>query len=164
MSETAPQYLTMKKCKIVCVLFALMALVLSARAEIAADKKAEIEKMLKLTGMERMMEQMKVQMIASMKANAPDVPSEFWTKFSEKMNTHELIEKLLPVYDKYYSLEDLRAVNAFYSSPSGQKILATLPQVMQEAMRIGQDWGRKIGQEAVAEIEAERSAKANQGK
>jgi hypothetical protein len=31
---------------------------------------------------------------------------------------------------KYYTLEDLRAVNAFYSSPAGQKIRATVPKVM----------------------------------
>jgi hypothetical protein len=57
--------------------------------------------------------------------------------------------------DKYYTIDDLKAVNAFYESPAGQKLLATLPQVMQ----IGQAWGQKIGKEAADEAEKEMKKK-----
>jgi hypothetical protein len=50
-------------------------------------------------------------------------------------------------------------VNAFYESPTGQKILSTLPQVMAESMKIGQEWGEKIGREAAEEIQAELKKK-----
>ena len=131
------------------------ALALSVRAEVAPEKRAEIEKMLRLTGMEKLVEQMKTQMIVGLQANMPGAPVGFWEKFSAKLDARELVEKIVPIYDKYYTLDDLRAVNAFYSSPAGQKILSTLPQVMKESMSVGQEWGQKIGREAAAEITAE---------
>lgn len=115
--------------------------------------------MLKLTGMERMVDQMMKQMIQSMSANRKDVPSAFWQRFEKKINSAELIERIIPLYDKYYTLEDLRAVNAFYSSPAGQRVLQTLPQIMQESMLVGQEWGRQIGERAAAEVIAEMKEK-----
>lgn len=40
-----------------------------------------------------------------------------------------------------------------------KQLLATLPQVMQEAMQIGQAWGQKIGKEAADEAEKEMKKK-----
>src|SRR5579863_1850314 len=127
----------------------------SAHADIAPEKRAEIEKMLRLTGMEKLTQQMMAQMIDGFKKQMPDAPSDFWNKFQQKLDTHELIEKIMPVYDKYYTVEDLKAINAFYESPAGQKILSTLPQVMRESMQIGQEWGARIGKQAAAEADAE---------
>jgi uncharacterized protein len=103
---------------------------------------------------------METQMISSLKAQMPQVPDLFWTKFQQKMDTHELIEKVIPVYDKYYTIEDLKAINLFYETPAGQKVLSTLPQLIQETMRIGQQWGEKMGKEAVEEAEQELEKKA----
>lgn len=130
-----------------------------AHAEIAPEKRKEIEKMLRLTGMEKLMTQMKTQMISALQRQMPDVSEEFWTRFSRKMDMRELTEKIIPVYDKYYTLEDLKAVNAFYESPAGQKVLATLPQVMQESMKIGEEWGEQVGKQAAAEAEQESKKK-----
>ena len=62
-----------------------------------------------------------------------------------------------PLYDKYYTLDDLKAINAFYASPTGQKVLTSLPQIMQESMKIGQEWGAKIGAQAEEEIKQEKA-------
>ncbi len=126
---------------------------------ITPEKRAEIEKMLRLTGMEKLMDQMKNQMLTQLQSGTPSVPADFWKKFSDQMDMSELIEIIIPIYDKYYTLEDLRAVNTFYSSATGQKILTTLPQLMQESMAAGQKWGEKIGKKAVDEIAAEAKAK-----
>lgn len=115
--------------------------------------------MLRLTGMEKLITQMKSQMISALQKQTPGVSQDFWNRFEQKMDARELIEKIIPVYDKYYTLEDLKAVNAFYESPAGQKILATLPQVMQESMKIGQEWGEKIGKQAAAEAKGESQKK-----
>jgi hypothetical protein len=131
----------------------------TGRADISADKRKEIEKLLRLTGVEKLADQMKNQMLSSFRTNMPQVPELFWTKFEQKMDTHELVEKIIPVYDKYYTTEDLKALNAFYESAVGQKVISTLPQVMQETMKIGQDWGQKIGKEAAEQAEAELKKK-----
>ncbi|HEY8931788.1 MAG TPA: DUF2059 domain-containing protein [Rariglobus sp.] len=133
------------------------------QAEIDKAKRQEIETMLKLTGMERIADQMMAQMIQGMSVNMKGMPPEFWQRFSQKIRASELIERIIPLYDKYYSLEDLRAVNAFYSSPAGQRVLQTLPQIMQESMKIGQEWGREIGERAAAEVMAEMKDKKKPG-
>lgn len=130
-----------------------------AHAEISKEKRKEVEKMLRLTGMEKLMDQMKTQMISALKAQMKEVPEEFWKKFQEKMDTRELLEKLIPLYDKYYTIEDLKAVNAFYESSAGQKVLSSLPQIMQESMKVGQEWGAKIGKQAAEEAEQELKKK-----
>ena len=140
---------------LILLVFATIACSLPARADISPEKRAQIEKLLQLTGTERLMGQMENQLIATFKAQMPQVPEAFWTKFQQKMNTREMIDLIIPVYDKYYTLEDLKAVNAFYQTPVGQKVLSTLPQVMQETMKIGQEWGQKKGQQAAEEAEQE---------
>jgi hypothetical protein len=131
----------------------------NAHAEISPEKRKEVEKMLRLTGMEKLVTQMEHQMISAFQKQIPDVSEDFWSRFEKKLDVRELIEKIIPVYDKYYTLEDLKAVNAFYESPAGQKILSTLPQVMQEAVKIGQEWGEQIGKQAAAEAEEESKKK-----
>lgn len=141
------------------VLIIIFSSISEARAEISKEKRQQIEKMLRLTGMEKLMVQIKTQMVAGLKVNMKDVPEAFWQKFQLKMDTRELLEKIIPLYDKYYTIEDLKAVNAFYESPAGQKVLSTLPQITQESMKIGQEWGAKIGEQAAAEAEEESNKK-----
>ena len=131
-----------------------------AQSTITPEKRQEITTMLQLTGMEKLMDQMKLQMLTSLRGRATDLPEAFWTKMASKMDMHELLEKLIPLYDKYYTLEDLKAVNAFYKSPVGQKVMSTLPKIMQESMLVGREWGEKIGRQVAAEIEQERKAPA----
>ena len=125
------------------------------RADIDASKRSEIEKLLRLTGLENTMN----QMIASLKSKLPEASGSFWDKFSSKLNAHDLLDQLIPLYDKYYSLEDLRAVNAFYQSEAGKKIISTMPLIMKEAMTIGQAWGEKVGKQAFDEFKADQDAR-----
>jgi hypothetical protein len=148
----------MKKLLIL-VLIALISCTVPARADISPEKRAAIESLLKATGMEKLMNQMIVQMIDTFKAQAPDVPQEFWDKLLQQMDTHELIEKLMPIYDKYYTMDDLKAINAFYTSPVGQKLIANLPQITQESMQIGRQWGEDLGKRVAKQVEDEQKAR-----
>ena len=107
--------------------------------------------------MEKLVDQMMTQMITTYRAQMPNVSAEFWDKFAQKVKASDLIDQLLPLYDKYYSLEDLRAVNVFYSSQAGQHMLSAMPKLMQESMAIGQAWGQKIGRQAAEEAQASAS-------
>ena len=150
------------------LLLALIAIFSSmsvTHAEISKEKRKEIEKMLQLTGMEKMFVQIKAQMVSGLKAQTKQLPESeqppesFWEKLQEKMDTRELLEKIIPLYDKYYTIEDLKAVNSFYESSAGQKLLSTLPQIMQESMKIGQEWGERIGKEVAEEAAKELEKK-----
>jgi len=67
------------------------------------------------------------------------VPPEFDAKFKKWMDDliqgmpiDEMTQAMIPAYQKHFTHGDIEAMNAFYSSPLGQKVLQELPVVMQE--------------------------------
>jgi hypothetical protein len=57
-----------------------------------------------------------------------------------------------PVYNKYYSQEEIKQLIVFYESPLGRKVIEVTPLATQETMLIGQEWGEKLGQDIVDEL------------
>jgi hypothetical protein len=133
-------------------------------SQIPKEKVAEIEKTLRLVGVEKLMGQMKGQMFGMFRQQMKDVPEEFWKKAEDKFDTNELLVLIIPLYDKYYSTDDLKAINAFYESPAGQKVLSSLPAIMQESMNIGRKWGEEVGRRVQQEIEEELRQKRSKPK
>ena len=132
----------------------------SSLADIEPAKRKEIEKLLELTGMSKLMGQMMDQMFASMKANGEsEMTDEFLTRFRANVDTSELINQMIPIYDRHFSLEDIRSINAFYQTDAGKRMLASMPQVMADAMQVGQKWGQSIGEKVAEELKKERAAK-----
>jgi hypothetical protein len=76
-------------------------------------------------------------------------------KFDERKG--ELIDQVAGLYAEQLSLEELGAVTTFYRSPAGAKMMSIQPQVMRQAMQIGQRWGAQLGREI--EEEARRELK-----
>ncbi len=70
------------------------------------------------------------------------VPADFDTRFKKIMDDmaknmpfDDIIQAMIPAYEKHFTHGDIEAMNAFYSSPVGQKVLEELPAVMQEGMQ-----------------------------
>ena len=127
----------------------------AARPAIAKEKVVEIQKTLRLVGMEKLMDQMKTQMFTMFRESMTQVPEEYWKRLETKLDMAELMQLIIPLYDKYYTIEDLKALNAFYESAVGQKVLSTLPQITQESMKIGQAWGEEVAKRVEREVQAE---------
>ena len=130
----------------------------AAKPMIGPSEEKVIRQLLDVTGTVKLSQQMVDQMLASMQTSMPDIPAEFWTKIRACFKADEFIALIIPVYDKYYSKEELDGLLAFYQSPLGQKVIATLPEVNRESMAIGQAWGRKQAQAIMTEIDQEREA------
>jgi uncharacterized protein len=68
-------------------------------------------------------------------------------KFAENlfkdMPINEMIDAMIPIYQKHLTKEDLGAILAFYSSPVGQKLQREQPAMMQEGMQVGGEIGRR---------------------
>jgi len=122
-------------------------------APIDPVKEVEIRKLIQLSGTERMMDQMKAQMFTMFRQKAGTLPPEFWTKLDKEMDSKQLLDKLIPIYDKYYTLDDLKAVNAFYLSPVGQRILQNQPLVLKESMAVGRQWGQQAAMKTMVEMQ-----------
>jgi hypothetical protein len=58
----------------------------------------------------------------------------FRALFDERLNFSQIIEAVyLPLYDKYFSDEELQQMLAFYRTPVGRKGIEVMPSLMQEA-------------------------------
>ena len=135
-----------------------------AQQAISPEKEKAIRQLLDVTGTTKVMKQMMDQMMTSFHGSFPDVPPEAWTKLRARLNTDDLINLMLPVYDKHYTLDDINGLLAFYQTPLGQKVIATMPQITQESMTIGQEWGRKQAQAVIRELQQEEKASKKHGK
>ena len=56
----------------------------------------------------------------------------------------ELLDVIVPVYQRHMTKSDIDAITAFYSSPVGQKMLREQPQMMQEAMQAARSVSEKV--------------------
>jgi hypothetical protein len=76
----------------------------------------------------------------------------FFQKFQAKMNVDQLLELAIPIYDKYFSLEDIEGLTKFYQTPLGKKTISVLPQVLIETQAAGRKYGEEAGRQAMIEV------------
>lgn len=108
---------------------------------------AREQMLLMLDGMTK---QMRGSAEESFKRKVPDATPEQLAKLDKIFDTvlgsmpvDDLLDAIVPIYQKHLTKADLDAVTAFYSSPPGQKILKELPAIMSEAMQVGGEIGRR---------------------
>jgi len=133
-----------------------------------APTKAEVVRFLDLMGarsqMVRVLEGMEKQMRAGaqegFKAKVPNATPEQLAKVDklfagifDDLPVDEMMDAIVPIYQRHLTRADLAAVTAFYSSASGQKILKEMPAITNEAMAAGGDIGRRVFESRSAEFD-----------
>jgi hypothetical protein len=48
----------------------------------------------------------------------------------------DMIQAMVPAYQKHFTRDDMDALTAFYSSPTGQKVMREMPGLMADSMEI----------------------------
>jgi uncharacterized protein len=94
------------------------------------------------------------QMFSSFSRMDSKVPKEFWEDAMKEFNTHDLVDKIVPVYQKYLTEEDIQKAITFYKSEAGSKFIKHQPQMYQEGAIIGRQWGKEIGTKVLAKYKA----------
>ncbi len=120
--------------------------------KISPEKEVQIKKLLAITGSAQLGDQILDQLLSSFEKNLPQVPKEFWQGFKNEFKSDEIANRLLPIYDKYISLEDLTELIKFYESPAGQRVLKTLPQIQKDSFATGQEYGKEITDRLIKEL------------
>lgn len=137
----------------------------TAQSKIDPAKEADIRRLLEVSGAKNLMMQTMQDMektIKPMMTNALP-PGEyreklvdlFFNKFQSKMNMQELVDMLIPIYDKYFSAEEVKGLVKFYETPLGQKSISALPKMMVELQEVGRNWGENLGRQSMQEVLAE---------
>src|SRR5205807_6253451 len=69
------------------------------------------------------------------------LPADFETRMNKIMDDmlnsmpfDEMMEAMIPAYQKHFTKGDIDSLVAFYSSPTGQKILREMPAIMADSM------------------------------
>jgi len=140
--------------------FATTALLLSvliappARADdekpaVSPQKAAAIRQLLEASGGAAVGMQVMDMLLESFKQTFPGVPADFWTEFRAEVRAEDLVELIVPIYDRHLTESEIRELTAFYESPIGKKLVQVQPLIAKESMEAGQAWGQALG-EAVA--------------
>lgn len=134
----------------------------SGQASIDPAKEADIHELLDLIGtkrvinglLERMVDGMKPLMISSLPPGEyrPKLVDLFIGKFRSKLDTTYLLRAAVPIYDRYFSHEEIKGLIQFYATPLGQKALRVQPNLTAELEGAGSKWGEEAGKQCMDEV------------
>lgn len=133
-----------------------------SRVDSAKTKEADIRQLLEITGASGLAVQSMDEMEKTIRPMMTDaLPAGeyrerlvelFFQKFHAKRDTNQLVDLIIPIYDKYYSDDEIKSLIQLYKSPLGKKMLTVLPKVMAESQAAGQAWGQQLGRECMIEV------------
>ena len=139
----------------------------AGQPKIDPAKEADIHRLLDLAGTKSAV----TQIMQGMERNIRPIvtnslpPGEYRAKlvdlFFEKFQAHtkteipQLLDSAVPLYDKYFSHEDIKGLIRFYETPLGQKALSVLPKLSIEMQGEGMKVGEKLGRQSMLEVLSE---------
>ena len=68
------------------------------------------------------------------------------------------VELVAQIYAREFSEADLGNLLAFYRTPAGQHLIAKQAVIARSMVVVGQEWGKSIGAEVLAEMAKEKAA------
>ncbi|HEY9130718.1 MAG TPA: DUF2059 domain-containing protein [Dyella sp.] len=125
----------------------------AGQALAAQASEAKVKELMDVVGVGKMMSQMNSQMAGIMQQALPCVPGSYWQGFIDANGTQQLIGRMVPIYQRHFTAEDVDGLLKFYRSPLGQKVINEMPSTMAEGMQIGQQWGQERGRQMVADLQ-----------
>ena len=121
----------------------------------SAEMKEDIRMLMNVTGASELGLQAMNQTVGALREVVPDIPEAFFTRFMAKVDTNDLVELAVPIYAKHFTHDEIKQLLAFYRTPLGQKMIATLPTIIQESGVVFGEWGKNLGLLVADELEAE---------
>ncbi len=134
-------------------------------ASMNPQKEARIRELMDVTGAKDLGQQLieagMGQFRTSVMDSQPDNPrakqfvEAFVAHFQKHFDPSSLNERVIPIYDKYLTAEDLQGLLDYYHSPLGQRMLKVLPEVTRESQAAGFALGQKAAQETMDELKTD---------
>ena len=128
-------------------------------SEASSEKEKDIKNLLKASGILDQLTYMQDTLLNSVSmmvsGSFPKVPDAFWEEFNKlvgKKEMDELIERVIPVYDKHMSHETVKKLITMFETPFWEDWKEKMPLISREAGVIGSEWGREYTQSAAFNI------------
>jgi uncharacterized protein len=115
----------------------------AVRADAEAEKAKLVRELIAMTGADRIGTQIMDALIQQFRQVYKDVPPEYWKDLRSTVQDEELRERIVPLYAEHFSGPELKELLAFYRSPLGKKLVSELPEITQQSIAIGQEWGKQ---------------------
>ena len=117
-----------------------------------SSKDVKIAELLETMGSTQAMKTSFEYMINYYKQNNPQISSEYWDNASKHVDYDELVQKLIPIYSKHFTEQEIVDLLNFYNTSTGKKMIDKMPVILQESMEIGRKWGIELAQKIEKEI------------
>ena len=133
--------------------------------KIDPEKEADIRQLMDVAGTKALMTQTMGTIEASIKPMLSSAfpPGEyreklidlFIAKFKSKGNLQQLLDLIVPIYDKYLSDKEIKDLTRFYQTPLGRKTIEIMPKLLAESQQAGQKWGEALGRQSMLDVLSE---------
>jgi hypothetical protein len=127
-----------------------------AETKVDPEKDRVIRSVLAKTREVEMAQERILQGLTGMKQLMPRIPEKYWVEYREKISANELRDRLVRVYDKHFTPEELKAILEFYDSAAGKKLSAAMMPILRESMEIAQDVSKRAGEEVAKDLRTEQ--------
>ena len=126
-----------------------------------SEKITKIRELFELINIESLGIQMFEQTIGSLSNGIPGLDDEFWKSLMSYFDIEDLMNKIVFIYNKHFSLGEIEGLISFYKTDIGQKLIQVNPTVMNDSMIIGQQWAEESYNkfEPILKLELEKSNK-----
>ncbi len=140
-----------------------LALVASMGTASAATQPSEeqVRQLMEVVGVGKMLSQMNSQAVTVMQQSLPCVPSSYWQGYMDANGTQQFIGRLVPIYQRHFTAEEIDGMLKFYRSPLGQKVITEMPTTMGEANQAGLQWSKERSDQMIAELKQKGSLDAS---
>jgi hypothetical protein len=159
---------TMKRCLIsLALILATVCTMAGQQAPVDAPSREDILKLFDVMHVREQMKQVIVQVMKQIrvmtreqiKKSDPDATDEQIAKVDamsdqlfKDMPVDGMLDDMIPVYRKHLTRQDVDAMVAFHSTPTGQKILSEMPAMTAEGMQAVQPRLRKVMDETTEKM------------
>ena len=130
----------------------LLVALLAGPALAETPKEKDIRKLLQLTNQD-LGKQVIHQVLDAFKTQMPNVPAGVWPELASELSSDELVEKIIPIYDKQLSAKEVKDILKFYESPTGKRLTQVMPAITAESAQLGQSFGREIAEKVMKKLE-----------
>ncbi|OWK97845.1 hypothetical protein AP75_08945 [Kaistella haifensis DSM 19056] len=133
-------------------ILAIAFLVFGVFTNAQSSKDVKIAELLETMGSTQAMKTSFEYMINYYKQNNPQISSEYWDNSLKHVDYNELVQKLVPVYSKHFTEQEIVDLLNFYNTSTGKKMIEKMPTVLQESMEVGRKWGIELAQKIEKEV------------
>jgi hypothetical protein len=94
-------------------------------------------------------------MVNNFKKNYSQVTDKFWDDFMKEVKADDLVNLIVPIYDKHFTEPEIDDLTKFYRTPTGKKMIEVTPMITDESMTVGRAWGKELGEKVVKRLKQE---------